>query len=171
MSSGETLRVGDALLAVLWPDRAVTAKWSENNCSVVLWGRVSGHGLMLTGDIELRAEKRLSTMPRLLSADLLKAPHHGSGTSSTEGFIRCVSPGLAVVQVGERNRYGHPDPETLARLEAAGATVMRTDVDGAVVVTFRGGRAVARCVASGRECVLRGGEPGTGTSKGSGIEQ
>jgi competence protein ComEC len=126
---------------------------------------------MLTGDIERRAENRLCTVPGLLPAGLLKAPHHGSGTSSTEGFVRRVSPGLAVVQVGERNRYGHPDPETLDRLEAAGATVMRTDVDGAVVVTFRRGRAVARCVVSGRELVLRGHGPGTGASKGSGVEQ
>jgi len=171
VSWGETLRVGNALLTVLWPDPAVTAEWSENNCSVVLWGSVSGHNLMLTGDIERRAENRLSTMPRLLPADLLKVSHHGSGTSSTKGFIRGVSPGLAVVQVGERNRYGHPCPETLDRLEAAGATVMRTDVDGAVVITFRRGRAVARCVASGRECVLRSHGPGTGVAKGSGVEQ
>jgi len=171
VSWGETVRVGNTLLTVLWPDPAVAAEWSENNCSVVLRGSVSGHDLMLTGDIERRAENRLCSMPRLLSADLLKAPHHGSGTSSTEGFIRCVSPGLAVVQVGERNRYGHPDPETLDRLEAAGATVMRTDVDGAVVVTFRRGRAVARCVVSGREWVPRGRGPGTGALKGSGVEQ
>ncbi len=155
VSWGETLRVGNSLLTVLWPDPAVTAEWSENNCSVVLRGSVSGHDLMLTGDIERRAENRLSKMPRLLPAGLLKVSHHGSGTSSTEGFIRGVSPALAVVQVGERNRYGHPCPETLDRLAAAGATVMRTDVDGAVVVSFRRGRAVARCVVSGRECVLR----------------
>ena len=171
VSWGETLRVGNVLLTVLWPDPTVTAEWSENNCSVVLWGSVSGHGLMLTGDIEGRAENRLSTMPRLLPAGLLKVSHHGSRTSSTEGFIRGVSPGLAVVQVGERNRYGHPCPETLDRLEAAGAAVMRTDVDGAVVVTFRRGRAVARCVVSGRECVLRGHGPETGVAKRSAIEQ
>ena len=171
VSWGETVRVGNSVLTVLWPDPAVTAEWSENNCSVVLWGSVSGHDLMLTGDIEERAENRLCTMPGLLAADLLKVPHHGSGTSSTGGFIGCVSPGLAVVQVGERNRYGHPSPGTLARLEAAGATVLRTDADGAVVVTFRRGKAVARCVVSGRECVLRGHGSGTGVSRGSGIEQ
>ncbi len=169
--SDETLRIGDAFLTVLWPDPAVTAEWSENNCSVVLWGSVSGHGLMLTGDIERRAEKRLCTEPGLLSAGLLKVPHHGSATSSTGEFIQRVSPGLAVVQVGERNRYGHPCPETLDRLEAAGAAVMRTDVDGAVVVMFRRGRAVARCVVSGRECVLRGHGPEAGVAERSRIEQ
>ncbi|MEA3409409.1 MAG: ComEC/Rec2 family competence protein, partial [Candidatus Eisenbacteria bacterium] len=165
VSWGETLRVGDTLLTVLWPDPAVTAEWSENNCSVVLRGTVSGHDLMLTGDIENRAESRLCTMPRLLPAGLLKVPHHGSRTSSTEEFVRRVSPELAVVQVGERNRYGHPDQQTLDRLETAGAFVVRTDVDGAVVVDLREGRAVARCVVSGRECVLRGHGEGTGASR------
>ena len=155
VSSGETLRVGDTSLAVLWPDATVGDDWSENNSSVVLRGTVSGHGLLLTGDIERRAEDRLCPAPGALLAGVLKVPHHGSGTSSTNGFVRRVSPGLAVVQVGERNRYGHPNPETLERLEAAGAFVMRTDVDGAVVITFREGRATARCVASGRECVLQ----------------
>ena len=156
VSSGETLRVGHTHLAVLWPDAAVGPEWSENDSSVVLRATVSGHDLLLTGDIEKRAEGHLCAAPGALSAGLLKVPHHGSGTSSTEGFVRRVSPGLAVVQVGERNRHGHPDRETLDRLAAAGAIVMRTDVDGAVVVTFRSGRTVARCVVSGRECVLRG---------------
>jgi competence protein ComEC len=156
VSSGETLRVGGTSLAVLWPDAEVGGDWSENNSSVVLRGSVSGHHLLLTGDIETHAEDRLCAAPGALGAGLLKVPHHGSGTSSTEGFIRRVSPGLAVVQVGEHNRYGHPSPQTLDRLEAAGAFIVRTDVDGAVVVTFRGGRASVRCVASGRECVLRG---------------
>jgi competence protein ComEC len=155
VSSGETLRIGGISLAVLWPDATIGDDWSENNSSVVLRGSVSGHDLLLTGDVERRAEKRLCAAPVELGAGLLKVPHHGSGTSSTEGFIRRVSPGLAVVQVGERNRYGHPNSQTLDRLEAAGAFVVRTDLDGAVVVSFRRGRATARCVASGRECVLR----------------
>ena len=154
--SGDTLRVGNTRLTVLWPDAAVAADWSENNSSVVLRWNVSGHDVLLTGDIERRAEGRLCAAPEELSAGLLKVPHHGSETSSTGGFVHLVSPGLAVVQVGERNRYGHPDPGTLDRLEAAGAAVMRTDVDGAVTVTFRRGRMVARSVVSGREWVHQG---------------
>ena len=157
--SNEVLGVGDTSLAVLWPDAAIGGDWSENNSSVVLRGTVSGYDLLLTGDIERRAEEHLCAAPAALGADVLKVPHHGSGTSSTERFIRRVSPVLAVVQVGERNRYGHPNPQTLDRLEAAGAFVVRTDVDGAVVVTFRRGSAIATCVASGRQCVLRRASP------------
>ena len=155
LSSGEVLRIGDTSLAVLWPAATIGDDWSENNSSVVLRGTVSGHDLLLTGDIERRAEEHLCATSAALAAGVLKVSHHGSRTSSTEGFIRRVSPGLAVVQVGERNRYGHPNPQTLDRLEATGAFVVRTDIDGAVVVTFHSARTVVRCVASGREYVLR----------------
>jgi competence protein ComEC len=153
--SGDTLSIGGFRFAVLWPDPTVAASWSENNSSLVLRGLVSGCGVLLTGDIERRAEVRICAAHEDLSAWVLKVPHHGSGTSSTEAFLRRVSPGLAVAQVGERNRHGHPDVETLHRLDAVRAAVLRTDLDGAVVVTIREGRTIARSVASGREHVLR----------------
>ncbi len=153
VGSGDALSIGGVRFAVLWPDVEAATSWSENNSSVVLRGNVSGCGVLLTGDVEKRAEARLCSGHRSISAAVLKVPHHGSSTSSTEAFVRRVSPGLAVVQVGERNRHGHPDAGTLRRLDAAGASVLRTDVDGAVVVTIRDGRAVARSVVGGkRQC-------------------
>ncbi|MFH1690182.1 MAG: DNA internalization-related competence protein ComEC/Rec2 [Candidatus Eisenbacteria bacterium] len=152
--SGDTLSIGGFRFSVLWPDAHAAAAWSENEASLVLRGLVSECGVLLTGDIERRAEGRITAAREDISAWILKVPHHGSGTSSTEAFVRRVSPGLAVVQVGERNRHGHPDVETVQRLDAARATVLRTDLDGAVVVTIRGGRPVARGVVSGRKCVL-----------------
>jgi beta-lactamase superfamily II metal-dependent hydrolase len=69
---------------------------------------------------------------------VLKVPHHGSRTSSTSALLAAVRPSIAVVSVGRRNPYGHPDPGVLARLAAAGADVYRTDQDGAVLLETDG---------------------------------
>ncbi len=82
---------------------------------------------LLTGDIEAAQEQalltRLADRPQALSSTLLLAPHHGSQTSSTEAFLRAVAPADVVVQVGRRNRYGHPSPQVLARYQALGLPV------------------------------------------------
>lgn len=72
-----------------------------------------------------------------LKADVLKVGHHGSNTSSSVEFLDKVKPAYAVIEVGE-NRYGHPSEETLKRIEAAGAMVLRTDHDGTVTFTSDG---------------------------------
>jgi competence protein ComEC len=65
-------------------------------------------------------------------------PHHGSRSSSTADFIAAVAPRWAVVPVGYRSRFGHPNAEVLARYRAAGAQVLRTDLDGAITVQLGG---------------------------------
>lgn len=97
--------------------------------------RVSGGGrsVLLAGDIEAPQEARLvATMPDKLRADVLLAPHHGSGTSSTLAFLRAVAPEIAVFQVGYRNRYHHPKKEVADRYRALGIAQMRTDETGAI---------------------------------------
>ena len=71
-----------------------------------------------------------------LAADVLLAPHHGSGTSSTQAFLNAVHPDLAIFQVGHRNRYKHPKAQVYARYGDMGITRLRTDVTGAVVLAF-----------------------------------
>lgn len=74
----------------------------------------------------------------LTAADVLVAPHHGSLSSSTPAFLAAVHPRWIVIPVGHRNRYGHPHPEVLARYRATGATLARTDRDGAVTLRLQG---------------------------------
>ncbi len=81
-----------------------------------------------------------------LSADVVKVPHHGSRTSSSDGFVAAVRAHHAVVSVGGSNHFGFPRPETLARWSAAGAEVLRTD-EGAVRFVSDGER--VRRVAAG----------------------
>jgi competence protein ComEC len=79
-------------------------------------------------------------------ADVVKVAHHGSPTSSTEGFVAATHPDLAVISCGPANAFGFPAPGVVDRWRAAGAEIARTDRDGAITVTIDdGGRlAVAR---------------------------
>jgi competence protein ComEC len=93
--------------------------------------------VLLPADIEQGSETELLQMHRdALHADVLIAPHHGSGTSSSTPFLAQVAPSLIVIPVGYRNRFGHPKPEVVARYEALGSRVLRSDQDGAVLLRF-----------------------------------
>jgi competence protein ComEC len=71
-------------------------------------------------------------------ADVLKVAHHGSSSSTSEGFLKVVSPTVAVISVGAGNDYGHPAKVTLDRLAAVGAKVYRTDQGGTIAATTDG---------------------------------
>ncbi|HYL17160.1 MAG TPA: DNA internalization-related competence protein ComEC/Rec2 [Burkholderiales bacterium] len=89
--------------------------------------------VLLPADIEQDSEADLlRTQREALRADVLVAPHHGSSTSSTLVFLTQVGPGLVVIPVGYRNRFGHPKPEVVERYEALGSRILRSDRDGAV---------------------------------------
>jgi competence protein ComEC len=121
-----------------------SANAAENDRSLVAvaelrevrgWGG-SGAGaqFLFPGDLE-RAGEEAWLASGLDSALVLKVPHHGSRTSSTEAWVARVRPAIAIVSVGEGNRYRHPSPETLRRYRKAGAAVLRTDREGAIRVT------------------------------------
>jgi competence protein ComEC len=90
--------------------------------------------VLLTGDVEARAEAALLRAPAALRAAVLKVPHHGSRTSSTPAFVDAVDPLVAVLSVGADNRYRLPAPEVERRYRARGACVLRTDRCGAITV-------------------------------------
>jgi len=98
----------------------------------------SPHGsLLLPADIEHAAEQELvDSQSRLLAADVLVAPHHGSKTSSTEAFLAAVNPSVSIFTVGYRNRFGHPKPEVVERYHAQGSRLYRSDEDGTVLLDF-----------------------------------
>ena len=122
--------------------------WTENDASLVL--RVS-HGqvaFLMSGDLESEGEAALTGGPfaPLLRADVVKIPHHGSASSSGKEFVAAVRPAYAVATVGRDNRFGFPATEVVARWQAAGASVLRTD-EGTVRF-LSDGRAVRRAPAS-----------------------
>jgi competence protein ComEC len=92
-----------------------------------------GRSALLPGDIEAEQEAALvqRSAPGSLNSDILVVPHHGSRTSSTAAFLQAVQPAVAIVQAGYRSRFGHPAPDVIARYEALGIPVVRTDRCGA----------------------------------------
>ena len=94
--------------------------------------------LLITGDMAGSTEKLLVQTYPLPDLEVLVVSHHGSRYSSDEDFLRAVSPETAVISVGD-NRYGHPTEETLRRLQAAGASIWRTDQQGSIRITVNGG--------------------------------
>lgn len=131
--AGTVRRVGDVTVEVLSPGEGLGRKATdENDRSLVLrltYGRTS---FLLTGDVGAGVESELARTGRTLRADVLKAPHHGSRTSSSPDLLEAVSPRFIVVTAGRGNSYRLPHPEVLARMQETGARVLRTDRDGAV---------------------------------------
>jgi competence protein ComEC len=125
---------------------------ASNALSCVLMVRFAGRALLLAGDIEAPQEKALLERftDEQLHADVLLAPHHGSATSSTPEFLDAVAPRFAVFQVGYRNRYRHPSEKVLRRYREREITVLRTDVKGALTMTWSD-RAPHIEVGAGRE--------------------
>jgi competence protein ComEC len=140
--AGQRIWLGSALVTVLNPDGTLPfdepAPDGENEQSLVLRIDWRGFSLMLTGDLGRPGEERVLASHAPVRALVLKVGHHGSRFSSTDEFLASTRPAVAVISVGARNPFHHPTPEALARLEAAGARIYRTDRDGAVILETDG---------------------------------
>lgn len=120
-----------ARLAVLHPP-SPTSIPEGNERSIVLRWSGGGRAALLMGDAGTLTESRLG--PDEVRASLLKVGHHGSRTATSPGFLRRVSPEVAVISCGRRNRFGHPHEDVLSRLRESETRVCRTDRHGAVEI-------------------------------------
>lgn len=115
---------------------------NENDASAVLLLQAAGLTFLFTGDIEAEAAVRLlQSTPALRDTriDVLKVAHHGARNGGA-ALPAALQPRLAVISVGADNTYGHPSPDTLDALEAAGAQVARTDLLGTFTLRTDGHR-------------------------------
>nr|WP_225412141.1 DNA internalization-related competence protein ComEC/Rec2 [Stigmatella hybrida] len=130
--------LGEATLEVLGPPPSDQRDLLEgvNDQSVVVLVRHGDVSVLLAGDVEEAGEEAL--LEHLGPVTVLKAPHHGSRTSSTPPFIERTRPRYVVFCVGRRNRFGFPHPEVEARYRAQGSECFRTDTDGAVTLESDG---------------------------------
>ncbi|MDO8494969.1 MAG: ComEC/Rec2 family competence protein [bacterium] len=111
---------------------------SRNNGAVVLKLMYGKQTVLLTADIEASIERKMLVSDLNLKADFLKIAHHGSKTSTTEDFLKAVAPKAAFIEVGRRNRYGHPTEEVLGRLENLSIPYYRTDTQGTIELVLDG---------------------------------
>ncbi len=117
----------------------ITGSRSDINSNSLVFRLEFGHFQMLfMGDAGRETEERLLADGVDLHAGVLKVGHHGSAYGTTPAFLRAVSARAAIVSVGRHNLFGHPAATTLRALQDSGATVYRTDRDGAVTVESDG---------------------------------
>lgn len=138
-------RFGAATLEALVACEPLPPEFGENDASLVVKVALGRRAALLSGDIEAAGEARLlEHFPLAVKADLLKIPHHGSDTSSGEALLDAVSPNLAFVSSGVRNRFDHPRPSVLERLARRGIWTLRTDRQGSLTWTTDGQHASVR---------------------------
>ncbi|MFF1481687.1 ComEC/Rec2 family competence protein [Streptomyces sp. NPDC058301] len=139
---GERRAVGGLSWQALWPLPPPTVTPDgPNDASVTLLVRSGGLSLLLPGDLEPPAQQALlRAHPELPPVDVLKVAHHGSAHQDP-ALLRAIRPRLALISAGRGNPYGHPAATTVALLAGFGARVLRTDTDGAIAVTGKGGGA------------------------------
>lgn len=133
---GDIWDLGDASFTILSPN----GDYGEdlNNWSIGIRLEYGENHFVLCGDAEAQAESDICSSGLPLKADVLKAGHHGSSTSTSDQFLDQVDPTWVVIQCGKDNFYGHPHKETLEKLEARGIDVLRTDLEGTIVAASNG---------------------------------
>ncbi len=130
---------GGATLTILWPDPSAPLSDSNDESMVAVLSYGKTH-YVLTGDAPQWVERQLVIRDgaEKLAAQILKAGHHGSKTSSAPEFLATVHPDYAIISAGKKNRYGHPHAEALAHMAAVGARILRTDESGTIVIPSTG---------------------------------
>ena len=143
--AGEALELGGMRLRVLHPPGPDWERRDVRNDDSVVLEIVHGDvAVLLTGDVSADVERALVPLLTPAPIRILKVAHHGSRTSSSAALLESWRPQLALVSAGRGNSFGHPAPEVLVRLDAAGATVLRTDLDGQITVETDGRSVWAR---------------------------
>lgn len=132
---GDKISLGDLTLSVLSP---VSVGGTTNNNSIVLSMSFGQVDFLFEGDAEQEAEARMVSAGLVPEVEILKVGHHGSRTASSASFLAKAKPEVAIYMAGVGNTYGHPHAETIAALQAIGATIYGTDVRGDIMVSTNG---------------------------------
>ncbi|MBO5348692.1 MAG: MBL fold metallo-hydrolase [Clostridia bacterium] len=124
---GNTFNVGNANCEIMYTGNN---KDEYNECSIVVKMEFNGVSYLFTGDANDNVEESRQ-WPQI---DVLKVGHHGSSTSTTTKFLNQIQPKVALISVGEGNKYGHPTESVLKRLNKIGAKTYRTDEDETILI-------------------------------------
>ena len=133
---GKTYKFGRGSFEILAP-KTIEAKGSNNN-SVAIKLMNGENSFVFTGDAEHESEAAMCNSGIDLSCDVLVPGHHGSATATSWDFLQKTVPEYAVISCGTNNKYGHPDKDTMDKLQSMDIQVYRTDKQGTIVVTSDG---------------------------------
>ncbi len=138
LSGGAVINVLAPIQPFFTKDQLRSGGNEPNANSVVVRLDYGKFSMLLTGDAEAQTEDRMISKDANLQARILKVGHHGSKYATSENFLKAVKPEVAVISDGGNNRYGHPSPDVLSRLKAAGVKLYRTDLQGEITITSKG---------------------------------
>jgi competence protein ComEC len=125
----------DGVHFTLLPTQLQSQLRDDNGKSCILKVHTPALSMLIPGDVGFKEEAALiSTYQKALDVDIVIAPHHGSKYASSKAFIEATSPRWAIFSAGRHNRYRHPHPATLARYQAQGSEILRTDQVGAILI-------------------------------------
>lgn len=130
---GDEFNLGDSKIEVIYTGNDES---DLNNTSIILrldYGEVS---FLFTGDATDKTERKI--LNKNIDVDILKVGHHGSRYSTTQDFLKKVSPDYAIISVGNNNSYGHPHNETLEKFEKNNIEFHRTDIEGTILINTDG---------------------------------
>ena len=137
VKKGEKINIENNIyFDILWPEDELISDNILNNNSLVIKMIYNKFSMLFTGDIEKMAEDKIVNKvgEQSLKSVILKVAHHGSSTSSTQEFINAVEPKVALIGVGENNRYGHPNNQVIERLQNQDIKIYRTDQNGEISI-------------------------------------
>ena len=155
LQPADRVNFGEVEVVVHHPPRP---EWERqrvrNDDSEVIELVYGGVSFVFTGDIGREVERTIAPIFTRSPIRILKVPHHGSATSSSQLFLDALRPDIAVISAGRGNPFGHPAPTVLERYKNIGAAIYRTDKDGAVIVETDG-TTVRAVTFNGRTLTLR----------------
>lgn len=139
LRNGDEFKIEKSLkIKILWPITNQIQENVLNNNSIVAKLYYKNFSMLLTGDIEEIAERKILDEYKnefnILKSTVLKVGHHGSKTSSSEDFINVVTPKISLIGVGANNTFGHPSYDVIERLRAMDSKVFRTDENGEISI-------------------------------------
>lgn len=133
---GKTFSFGSGSFEILAPAKIETNESNNNSVAIKLTN--GQNSFVFTGDAEHESEAAMCVSGIDLSCDVLVPGHHGSATATSWDFLQKTVPEYAIISCGKNNKYGHPDKDTMDKLQSMGIQVYRTDKQGTIVATSNG---------------------------------
>ena len=135
---GQELDLGNGVIMQILDPAATSRDVDPNTHSVVVRVIYGKTAFVFAADADDLTESEILASGHPVRAQVLQVGHHGSRTTSSPEWLAAIHPRIAIISCGRHNLYGHPSPQTLARLASLGARIYRTDTDGAVTVLSDG---------------------------------